>query len=680
MTLAARRRGSAGARLHVRLVLLFAMMAVGPTVLVATFAGYTINASLQDWFNERVRSSLGNALNVTDAYLRERQRNFEQSIVPLAFDLRAEGPEILLNHDRLTQLLNLFASQSDLTEIAIIDRLGSPIARGRSINIDPEYVRSSLSALRTAMSGLPLLLPREREDRISALLLVYPSESVFLYVSQRIDARLLGDVNRIRDIVRYYDELESRQTQAQLRVAGIFFVIVLVLLLVAIWIGLVYAERLSRPISALIGAAERVREGDLSVRVGESSTGNELGMLSRAFNRMAAQLGDQRRELIDANNQIDERRQLIEAVLSGVSAAVVSLDQDGRVELANRAALDLLDVQQKALVGSRLTERLPQIAGILELGRQRPNRVVQEEIEFRRRGETLMLLTRVAVEKVSVADGSEQIGGFVVTFDDITELLSAQRKAAWADVARRIAHEIKNPLTPIQLSAERLKRKYSRQIVEDPETFAVCTDTIIRQVGDIGRMVDEFSSFARMPRPVLQTEELKEICLQSVFLQRNAQPQIEYVTHMPDQGLTLPLDRRQIGQALTNLLKNAAEAIEGRDNPTGAALPKGRIGVRLFEEGDTITVEIEDNGRGLPAEHRARLTEPYVTTRAKGTGLGLAIVKKIMEDHGGYLLLEDREGGGAKVSLVFRRSQAEALQASNGTDRQTPVKIAQHGA
>ena len=264
----------------------------------------------------------------------------------------------------------------------------------------------------------------------------------------------------------------------------------------------------------------------------------------------------------------------------------------------------------------------------------------------------------------------------MLTFDDITRLIGAQRNAAWRDVARRIAHEIKNPLTPIQLSAERLKRKYSKQIVEDPETFAVCTDTIIRQVGDIGRMVDEFSSFARMPRPVIQKEELKEICLQAVFLQRNAQPQIEYSTQMPEHGLSLPIDRRQIGQALTNLLKNAAEAIEGREAAPGQALPPGTIGVRLVEQGETVTVTIEDNGRGLPAEHRARLTEPYVSTRAKGTGLGLAIVKKIMEDHGGYLVLEDREGGGARVSLVFRRVQAEALQASNETDRQSPVKIA----
>jgi two-component system nitrogen regulation sensor histidine kinase NtrY len=312
---------------------------------------------------------------------------------------------------------------------------------------------------------------------------------------------------------------------------------------------------------------------------------------------------------------------------------------------------------------------------MLELGRLRPTRIVQEELEFRRRGETMTLLTRVAVEKFAEAAGGDRIDGFVVTFDDITELLSAQRKSAWADVARRIAHEIKNPLTPIQLSAERLKRKYTRQIVEDPETFAVCTDTIIRQVGDIGRMVDEFSSFARMPRPVLQNEDLKEICLQSVFLQRNAQPQIEYSTDLPDHGLTLPIDRRQISQAVTNLLKNAAEAIDGRDAAPEAALPPGAIWVSLVERGDEVTINVADNGRGLPSEHRARLTEPYVTTRAKGTGLGLAIVKKIMEDHGGYLVLDDREGGGARVSLVFRRTQAEALRTS-GEGSSTPKKIA----
>ncbi|MGE0152979.1 MAG: ATP-binding protein [Reyranellaceae bacterium] len=673
--IAARRRGIAGARLHVRLVLLFVAMAVGPTVLVATFAGYSINASLQDWFNSRVRSSLEGTQTVADAYLLERQRNFQLAIGPLVFELQREGPELLLALDRIGQLLNLFAAQSNLSEIALVDRWGTPIARGRSVNVDPEFVRPSFDALSKAMTGVPTMDPRTRQDRISALVLLYPSESIFLYVSQRVDPYVLARLNEVRSMSQYYTQLESQQTDAQIRVASIFLIIVLVLLLVAIWIGMVYAERLSRPITDLVGAAERVRGGDLSVRVREPESENEIGVLTRSFNRMTAQLGDQRRELTDANAQIDERRRLIEAVLSGVSAAVVSLDGEGRVELANRAALDLLDVQQQALVGSSLLERLPQIGGMLELGRLRPTRVVQEEIEFRRRGETMTLLARVAVEKLSGEDGPERIEGFVVTFDDITELLSAQRKAAWADVARRIAHEIKNPLTPIQLSAERLKRKYSRQIVEDPETFAVCTDTIIRQVGDIGRMVDEFSSFARMPRPVLQNEDIKEICLQAVFLQRNAQPQIEYVAQLPEHGLTLPIDRRQIGQALTNLLKNAAEAIDGRDAAPGQALPPGAITVRLFEQGDNVTVVVEDNGRGLPVEHRARLTEPYVTTRAKGTGLGLAIVKKIMEDHGGYLVLDDREGGGARVSLVFRRTQAEALRTS-GESSSTPKKIA----
>jgi len=669
---AARRRGIAGARLHVRLVLLFVAMAVGPTVLVATFAGYSLNASLQEWFNDRVRLTIDGAATLASAYKAERRRNFEYSLVPLVFELRGQGPQILLYQERMNLLLNSIATQSNLSEVAIIDRFGTPLARGHSVNIDSDFVPPKLEKIGEAMNGAALLL-LDREDRISALIKLFPppADPVFLYLSEPINPRVLAHVNGIEQMRENYLKIESQQTETQLKVAGIFLIIVLVLLLLAIWIGLVYAERLSRPISDLMGAAERVRGGDLNVRVREPGSENEIGMLSRAFNRMTDQLGDQRRELVEANAQIDERRRLIEAVLSGVSAAVVSLDRDGTVELANRAALDLLDVQQQALVGSSLVERLPEIGGMLELGRLRPTRVAQEEIEFRRRGETMTLLTRVAVEKVA---GGEGIEGFVVTFDDITELLSAQRKAAWADVARRIAHEIKNPLTPIQLSAERLKRKYSKQIVEDPETFTVCTDTIIRQVGDIGRMVDEFSSFARMPRPVLQNEDLKEICLQSVFLQRNAQPQIEYTTYLPEHGLTLPLDRRQIGQALTNLLKNAAEAIDGRDAVPGQPLPPGAIVVRLSEQGDNVTVVVEDNGRGLPAEHRARLTEPYVTTRAKGTGLGLAIVKKIMEDHGGYLVLDDREGGGARVSLVFRRTQAEALTAEASPS--TPKKIA----
>ena len=332
-----------------------------------------------------------------------------------------------------------------------------------------------------------------------------------------------------------------------------------------------------------------------------------------------------------------------------MSAGVVGLDEQGLIHLPNRSASTLLGLDFDQRLGQPLALVVPEMAPLLTEALALPERQVEAQIRLMTRGNATVLLVRIASER-----GQGETRGFVVTFDDITELLGAQRKAAWADVARRIAHEMKNPLTPIQLSAERLKRKYLSQIKIDPETFEICTDTIIRQVGDIGRMVDEFSAFARMPQPVMKREDLKTMVTQATFLARNGYPDVEFATDLPEEPARQPCDSRQIGQALTNLLKNAVEATLPSEEDPEPRTSKGQVAVKLFESQGSWTISVEDNGRGLPEQMRDRLTEPYVTTRAKGTGLGLAIVKKIMEDHGGELALEDREGGGARVSLVFR--------------------------
>jgi two-component system nitrogen regulation sensor histidine kinase NtrY len=448
--------------------------------------------------------------------------------------------------------------------------------------------------------------------------------------------------------VSTYQKLEGRRSDLQTAFVMIFIMVALLLLLAAVLFGLMLATQLARPISRLVEAAEKVRSGDLTARVEEGPQNDEVGTLSRAFNRMTTQLEEQRAELVEANRQLDMRRRFTEAVLSGVSAGVIGLDRNGRINLPNRSATQLLGIAFDRMIGAELTEVVPEMAALVRKVRRRPDRSVESQITVFAGGRPRTLLVRIAAEKVE-----GEVQGFVVTFDDVTELLSAQRKAAWADVARRIAHEIKNPLTPIQLSAERLKRKYLREIKSDPETFTICTDTIVRQVGDIGRMVDEFSSFARMPAPVMEEGDLADLCRRAVFLQRNAHPKIDFVSEIPDHQILIHCDVRQIGQALTNLLQNAAEAVTGSDRaPKGKS--HGRIILRIVKDGERTVVEIEDNGPGFPPHLRERLTEPYVTTRAKGTGLGLAIVKKIMEDHGGDLILADREGGGAIVRLVFR--------------------------
>ncbi len=466
---------------------------------------------------------------------------------------------------------------------------------------------------------------------------------------------MLAHLEETQRAVAQYQRTENQRSGLQVTFALIFLLVAMLFLVAAVAIGIHFAAQLAEPISRLATAAERVRAGDLAARVPEGERDDELASLSRAFNRMTNQIESQQRELIEANRQLDERRRFTETVLTGVSAGVIGLDRMGRIHLPNRSASALLGVDLEQSIGEDLAEVAPEMAGLLDTAERRPDRLAQSQVQLGRGNSTRTLLVRIAAEH-----DEREISGFVVTFDDITELLSAQRKAAWADIARRIAHEIKNPLTPIQLSAERLRRRYLKEIKKDRETFPICTDTIIRHVGDIGRMVDEFSSFARMPAPVLKPENLGEIVQRAVFLQRTAHREIAFETSFPAHPVMLHCDARLVGQAVLNIVKNAIEAIEARTAADKNGDP-GHIRVSVDEAAGQVAVIVEDNGKGLPSQGRERLTEPYVTTRAKGTGLGLAIVKKIMEDHGGELMLEDRQNG--------RRAGAAGLRGRGPRDR-----------
>ena len=483
----------------------------------------------------------------------------------------------------------------------------------------------------------------------------FVGEPLFLVTGHAIDLKVVDYIKSIEFAGKFYAQIEQALRRSQLVIFLICGAIALLMLLAAVWLAILFATRLTEPIGGLMAAAERVRDGDLAARVEEGPPNDELGQLARSFNRMTSQIEQQRGELVDANKELDTRRRLTDAVLAGVSAGVLSIDGKGIVTRANRSALELMALPEDGVLDRPLVDLMPEIAPLAAQAAERPDRAIQGQMETLQHGTRRLLLVRISASSDT---------GSVVTFDDVTDLMSAQRMAAWGDVARRIAHEIKNPLTPIQLSAERLKRRYLKQIKDDPETFSICTDTIIRQVGDIGRMVDEFSSFARMPRPTVQPEDAKELCQQALFLQRNGNATIRYLPTLPDGPVPLICDRRQISQVLTHILKNAAEAIEGRDEQTGQALPPGEISLTLHDDGATVSIVVTDNGKGLPQEGRDRLTEPYMTTRSKGTGLGLAIVKKIMEDHGGSLMLGDREGGGARISLVFRRDAKEIASAA----------------
>jgi two-component system nitrogen regulation sensor histidine kinase NtrY len=658
-----RRRGSAGAKLHVRLVALFSTLAALPAVVVAGFSLVFFEAGLQAWFSERVRSALKESLAVAESYLEEHRNTIRADILAMATDIDRADAYLSADRSRLEELVALQTALRNLNEAVIFGPDGRAIVRaGLTSALADAFIPEW--ALSRAIGGDVVVFDPDAgiqtsgaTSRVRALMQIGRVDGLFLLVGRYVDERAVAHVDRTRDAVASYEAAEGRRSGIQITFALVFVVVAVLLLLAAVWVGLLFANRLVRPIGDLIGASERVRTGDLSARVEEGRDDDEIATLSRAFNRMTSQLAGQRRELIEANRQIDERRLFIEAVLAGVSAGVVGLDAEGRIDLPNRSASSLLGTDLDLRHGVPLAEVMPESAALIAAAQTDSRRMAEGAVAVTVAGRKRNFHIRVAASRLET--GAE---GYVVTFDDITELETAQRKAAWADVARRIAHEIKNPLTPIQLSAERLKRKYLAEIRSDPETFRICTETIVRQVGDIGRMVDEFSSFARMPMPVMRDEDLRDLVRQSVFLQRDARPEITIETHLPEHAVRRALDARQIGQAITNLLQNAVDAIQGRDpDSAGAALQQGHIVVRLVDADDSMMVIVDDNGRGLVIENRERLTEPYVTTRAKGTGLGLAIVKKIMEDHQGAVRLEDGPLGGARAILDFGSSSRVAL-------------------
>ena len=654
-----RRRGQVGSRLHMRLAMLFSLIALAPAIIVSVFSAVFFNFGMENWFNDRVKTAIVESRAVAEAYLKEHKQVIRGDVLSMARDLERALPLLTENPRQFSRILAGQGLVRNLSEIYVFDGSGRILAKwALGFVIDRDPVAPEI--IERARSGEVVLLTSEADDRLRAIIKLDRFVDAFLYVGRFVEPRVLEHIDKTERAAAEYANIEGRRSSIEITFAMIFILVGMLLLFVAIWVGLVFANRLSRPISDLAGAAERVRAGDLSARVEEGPDSDELGLLSRAFNRMTDQLEGQRHELVQANRQLDERRHFIETVLGGVSAGVIGVDAEGRINLANRSACSLLAMDIDEQIGADISEVVPELSAMIGDAHTRPNRLVEAQISMQRVGRDRTLLVRLAADVVD-----RKVSGFVITFDDITELVAAQRKAAWSDVARRIAHEIKNPLTPIQLAAERLRRKYMNEITSDPETFSNCTDTIIRQVGDIGRMVDEFSAFARMPRPEMERENIGKICREALVLPRSAHPEIEFVSDIPGDPVMITGDSRQLSQVLTNLIQNAIDAIDGRVADSQAELAAGEIQFSLSLTEEDAEIVITDNGKGLPVEKRDRLTEPYMTTRTKGTGLGLAIVKTILEDHGGVLELKDRPDGknGASIRVMLPLLQENLLSA-----------------
>ena len=650
--LANRRAGLAGAQLHVRMVAVFAGIAAVPTVLVVIFASLLFQFGVQFWFSDRVKTVLDGSNQVAQAYVEENRQRVADDIVAMGTDIDNYAREFGLGSPTFRDGLDIQLLRRNLTDAAVFTRdVTGKLTAVAISGTTAAAIADRLVAVDVRSTGAGgATLVAKGSDRIEAVVAL-DAPGRYLYVSRKADPAVLARAAQAASALGEYRSLIERSRVMQLRFNLVLMGVSLLTLAVAIWFALWLANRLVAPIARLALAAERVGAGDLDARVPLRGSPDEIGTLARAFNRMTSQLKTQQQALIGANQQMDVRRQFTEAVLSGVSAGVLSISDAGVIRVANRSAALLLEMQETALIGQPLSTAVPELATLMEEAQASGDAAAQ--VRIARGAETQTLSVRIAA-----TSGSE--GGYVLTFDDISAQLADQRRAAWADVARRIAHEIKNPLTPIQLAAERLQRKFGRQIVEDADTYATLTGTIVRQVGDLRRMVDEFSDFARMPKPVFSAESMERIVRQALVLQEVAFPAIRFSAEGTT-GEPLVCDRQQLTRALTNLIKNAAEAVVARiDRETagGQLTREGLIDVNVADGPDFVTVTVTDNGVGLPTENRERLTEPYMTTRVRGTGLGLAIVRKIVEDHGGTLELGDAPGGGAFARARLSRSMS----------------------
>jgi two-component system nitrogen regulation sensor histidine kinase NtrY len=621
-----RKKGIVGSNLHIRLVFIFSLLAALPSMFMAIFSVGFFYFGLHGWLDDRVKTAVNESQAVAEAYLSEHQQLIRADMLALASDLDRQASILTNNHAAMVKMLKTQSFLRNFSNIILFKRDNHIVAQS---NLDKKFVPSQLppTVFNTTKKGNIAILEKDVEG-ITALLKLNNYIDTYAYAERLIDPKVLGHLERAKKGVAQYEELERYSTRLQILLTSIYVVITLLMTIAAVWFGLSFARRLITPITELIEASEKAREGDLSVRVDTSHAIDEFKMLGHAFNRMTETIETQQGDLVETNAQVDFRRRFTETILGGVSTGVMSVNDDKIITLANNAAGDLLQVNIDDVITCKITHVMPEISSYLDDAFKNTDygTVTTCEIQVRRRDESIRtFLARIVIERL---DNDEK--GAIVTFDDLTAVLSAQRKAAWADVARRIAHEIKNPLTPIQLSAERLNRKYRKNLnTEDQAIFDQCTETITRHVNDIKTMVNSFADFAKMPDPIIKNANIISMVNELYTLNQQAHPTIDFNITNPHTSLMIQHDEQQIRQVITNLIKNAIEATEAQEKPS--------INVFVSIVKTDIIIGITDNGIGLPQDHQ-KLTEPYVTYKEKGTGLGLAIVKKIMEDHHGDLL------------------------------------------
>lgn len=640
------RDGLIGTRLQSRIIVMFCVIAILPTIIVSVFSALFFNFGVQAWFDSRVTNALEDSVSVATAYLEDHKTAIRSDATALAADAQRQLVMAYTKPSLFKHYLSMQSTSRNLSEAVVFTR-DRVIAR-TAFSFALIFERLPEEVMNRADQGNAVVFGEEAEgddNKIQAVVKISSAPELYLLATRVVDPTVIKHMNAARTTIVQYRQLKNDISRIQKQFFAVFMLVSLLVLLASIWAGITLSVRLIGPIAGLMGATERVRAGDYSIKVPEGRSDDEIANLGRTFNRMTGQLEAQRRDLMEANRQLDERRRFTEAVLSGVSAGIIAVDSAHRITLHNRTSRELLGVAEDTpLTGHEVSEWLPDVRTLLKQAERKPDRIASANATILRGDKRVSLHVQVTAERFGDA-----IEGYIVTFDDISELVSAQRSAAWADVARRIAHEIKNPLTPITLSVDRLRRKFGVEITTDKEGYERYLETISRHVRDIGRMVEEFVAFARMPTANFHEDDVVSLLRKSLFSEKTVHEEIRYTLDAPEKPVMITLDESQLGQVFLNLMKNAAEALEHKE---GDKL----IAITVTDGEEKATITIADNGPGFPPDNIARLTEPYVTTRTKGTGLGLAIVKRSIEEHKGTLVLSNRPEGGALVTLTFPKT------------------------
>ncbi len=645
----AKKKEAIGSKMQTRIVFMFSLLAIVPTLIMASFSVFFFIYGIQSWFDVKISKALDNSVSVAEAYMQEHAANLKADAYNMSKDLTRHSEQLMENKSDFRKFLTAQSAWRGLADAVVFRKKDILVASDDTITflVDLDKIRSQY--LERADEG-EMVLIQENDNKVKVLIKLNRYKDTYLLISRVVDPKVLGYIKSTKDSVQAYQSLKDNSLSLQFQFAAVFIGVSLILLLTAIWLGLVFSARVVAPIHQLIKATERVKSGDLTVTLQEGAKNDEIGTLFKAFNRMIGNLQRNQKQIYEVNNQVDERRRLIEAVFSGVTSGVLSLDEKKRVKVSNKASLSMLKIDRQKVTGRYIADVFPEVTLFFAKIKDFPSKIFQQQVDIKREGVIYNLLVRIVIEE----NASGVVEGYIVTIDNITNLVNAQRTAAWSDVARRIAHEIKNPLTPITLSAERIKKKYESVVPDDEkENFTRYIDTIIRHSENIELIVKEFSEFARMPQPTLKNDNFSELIKAVVFSEEVVNSDINYEIKMPEEPVSFDFDKEQLSRVFQNLLKNAAESIKETENKK----ENPEISV-LINVDKNISIQIIDNGKGFPPELINRITEPYVTTREKGTGLGLAIVKKILDDHMASfeisnILNKAGEVVGAKIAIVF---------------------------